>query len=84
MSGVAHERMLSGDEFYEEKQPSYVKSSGKAEKCKSCIHRGVCAFSKEYEKFCNEIKEKCKLLEYQHFSACTYCGFYSEDKPITR
>lgn len=56
--------------------PSYVKASGKAEKCSSFLHRGVCAFSKEFEKFNEEIKEKNKLLEYQHFTVNTNCGFY--------
>ena len=64
--------------------PSYVKASGKTKECCDCIHRGVCAFSKEYENFCKEIEEKCKLLEYQHFSANMYCGFYRKEQPLTR
>lgn len=64
--------------------PSYEKASGKAKECCTCIHRGVCAFSKEYENFCKEIEEKCKLLEYQHFSANMYCGHYMKEQPLTR
>lgn len=64
--------------------PSYVKASGTAKGCNNCIHRGVCAFSKEYENFCNELAEKCRLLEYQHFSVNTHCGFFQQEKPVAR
>ena len=62
-----------------ENVPSYVKANGNANKCKTCNHRGVCAFSKDFEKFCDEIKEKCKLLEYQHFTADVGCGFFQRE-----
>ena len=80
----SYEDMLAGDELYDKKQHSYVMASGKTEKCDSCIHKGICAFSKDYEKFCNELKEKCKLLEYQHFMVNPSCGHYMNEHSLKR
>lgn len=63
---------------------SYEKASGKAAHCNSCIHKGVCAFSKEFEEFCNEIADKGKLMEYQHFTATCNCGHYFMEGQMVR
>ena len=52
--------------------------------CKNCIHKDICAFSKDFEKFSKEIVEKKQMIDYQHFTANISCIHYRKEKPIVR
>ena len=46
--------------------------------CKSCVHKGVCKFSKDFETLSKELREKTKLIEYQNFIPEIKCRFYEK------
>jgi hypothetical protein len=46
--------------------------------CDTCIHEQVCLFAQHYKKFCNDINEKCKTLDYNRFTATTTCRHYHD------
>ena len=52
--------------------------------CSNCIHKDICAFSKDYEDFKNEILEKCNLIEYKHFTANIGCIYYRREQATVR
>ena len=60
------------------------KTSGSLMLCSNCIHKDICAFSKDYEKFKSEIIEKCNLLEYKHFTANIGCSHYRKEQAVVK
>ena len=52
----------------------------KTRACKTCVHKQVCMLSKDFEKLSEELKEKTKMLEYQHFIPKIECKFYTIKK----
>lgn len=53
-------------------------------KCDNCMHKSICKFEKEMNKFEAEIAEKVKLLEYAEFSAKVECKHYKMAEYLTR
>lgn len=60
------------------------KTSGNAILCSNCIHKDICAFSKDFEKFSKEIVEKKQMIDYQHFTAKIDCNHYIKEQAIIR
>ena len=53
-------------------------------KCDNCMHKSICEFEKEMNKFEAEIAEKVKLLEYAEFFAKVECKHYKMAENLTR
>lgn len=60
------------------------KTSGNLVLCSNCIHKDICAFSKDFEKFSKEIVEKKQMIDYQHFTAKIGCNYYIKEQATVR
>lgn len=53
-------------------------------KCVNCEHKKICKDEMNMKKFTDELVEKTKLLEYQHFGIYIECqnyDYYDKTKP---